>query len=65
MKPVCRWEKDTRYYEVHIGRDLWGEWGLARIRGRSETALEQLAAVAKRRTRRGYVLINESPNRFR
>lgn len=25
-----RWEKGTRYYEVHLHQDLWGEWLLTR-----------------------------------
>lgn len=23
---MARWENDTRWYEAHIQRDLWGQW---------------------------------------
>ncbi len=29
-----RWEKEARYYEVHLQKDPWDEWVLTRIRGR-------------------------------
>jgi hypothetical protein len=29
-----RWEKATRYYEVYLHPDLWGDWVLTRIWGR-------------------------------
>jgi predicted DNA-binding WGR domain protein len=69
-RPLRRhWEKDTRYYEVHVEPDLWGHWVLTRVWGRRGTALGQvrripcgdyaealakLAAVARQRARRGY-----------
>lgn len=37
-----RWEKNTRYYEVHVEPDLWGEWVLTRVWGRRGTALGQM-----------------------
>lgn len=44
-----RWEKATalgvRYYEVDLGRDLWGEWRLARAWGRRGTRLGQVRVV--------------------
>ena len=64
-----RWEKGTRYYEVYLHQDLWGEWVLTQAWGRCGTALgrivhhpcvsyeegcEQLAAVQARREQRGY-----------
>ena len=64
-----RWEKGTRYYEAHIGQDLWGGWVLTRVWGRRnsplgrispvpcrsyEEALWKLAMVTKQRERRGY-----------
>ena len=67
-----RWERDTRYYEVHVHQDLWGEWVVTRVWGRRASALgqirhrpcgsyaaarEQLARVAKQRKGRGYALV--------
>lgn len=64
-----RWEKETRYYEVHLQRDLWGGWVLTRIWGRRGSpmgqvrrvpcasyaeAVKQLTVVHSRRKRRGY-----------
>jgi len=64
-----RWEKETRYYEVHLQQDLWGGWVLTRIWGRRGSpmgqirrvpcasyaeAMKQLAAVRSQRQRRGY-----------
>lgn len=64
-----RWEKETRYYEVHLQQDLWGSWVLTRIWGRRGTALgqirpvpcasyaeaiRQLTVVQGQRKRRGY-----------
>lgn len=70
---VC-WVKATRYYEVHLHPDLWGQWIVTRIWGRSGTALgrrvnvpclsyqdglQQVAAVRDRRRQRGYRLVRE------
>ena len=30
-----RFESGTRYYELHLQQNLWGEWELLRIFGRS------------------------------
>ncbi len=30
-----RFERGTRYYELHLQQDLWGGWELLRIFGRS------------------------------
>jgi predicted DNA-binding WGR domain protein len=64
-----RWEKETRYYEVHLQQDLWGSWVLTRIWGRRGSpmgqvrrapfasyaeAMKQLAVVRSQRQRRGY-----------
>jgi predicted DNA-binding WGR domain protein len=64
-----RREKGTRYYEVHLHQDLWGEWVLTRVWGRRGTQLgrmvhnpcasyddgcELLTAVQARRERRDY-----------
>lgn len=37
-----RWEKDTRYYELRLQQDLWGDWVLLRVWGRKDTALGQI-----------------------
>jgi len=67
-----RWEKETRYYEVHVVQDLWGDWVLTRIWGRRGSAigqirrapcesyteaLAQLARLEKRRAQRGYARV--------
>lgn len=67
-----RWEKDSRYYEVHVVQDLWGEWVLTRIWGQRGTAMGQirrvpcesyaealtkLAQMEKRRAQRGYAAV--------
>jgi predicted DNA-binding WGR domain protein len=64
-----RWERGTRYYEVHLHQDLWGDWVLTQVWGRHGTELgrimrtpcasyeegcERLAAVQAWRERRGY-----------
>lgn len=64
-----RWEKETRYYEVHLQQDLWGTWVLTRIWGRRGSpmgqvrripcasyaeAMKQLAAVRSQRKKREY-----------
>jgi predicted DNA-binding WGR domain protein len=66
-----RWVKDTRYYELHIDQDLWGEWVFIRWWGRRGSAmgqarrlpcasyaeaLDKLAAAQSLRERRGYTL---------
>jgi predicted DNA-binding WGR domain protein len=40
-----RWEKETRYYEVHIHQDLWGGWVLTRIWGRRNSPMGQMRRV--------------------
>ena len=69
----ARWEKDTRYYELRVQQDLFGNWLLTRVWGRKGSALGQIwhelcenypAGIAKfnqaevRREQRGYRLIN-------
>lgn len=64
-----RWEKESRYYEIHLQQDLWGDWVLTRIWGRRGSptgqitrvpcrsyrdAAELLASVCSQRKRRGY-----------
>lgn len=72
------WTKPTRYYyEVHLAPDLWGQWMVTRIWGRTGTALgrrmsipcasyqeglQQVAAVKARRRQRGYLLTEEVVN---
>ncbi|MFN5744899.1 MAG: WGR domain-containing protein [Methylococcaceae bacterium] len=65
-----RWERDTRYYELHLRQDLWGDWLLTRVWGRRGTSLGQIRHVhyadygegasqyadsIKQRSKRGYV----------
>ena len=72
-----RWEKATRYYEAYVDQDLWGGWVLTRVWGRRGTrlgqirrapfgsyaeALDQLAAVAERREKRGYAPVGIRPS---
>ena len=67
-----RWERGTRYYEVYLHQDLWGDWVLTQVWGRRGTALgrvvhapcasyedgcERLASVQVRREQRGYKVL--------
>jgi hypothetical protein len=73
-----RWinEEKARYYEVHLVRDLFGEWTLiacwgalgSRRGGLRRTGvasypdgLAQMTAIGKRRRRRGYVSVVDHP----
>jgi predicted DNA-binding WGR domain protein len=64
-----RWEKETRYYQVDLCQDLWGQWVVVKRWGRRGTALGQtrrvpcgshadalnlLARIQRRRRQRGY-----------
>jgi hypothetical protein len=68
---TLRWTRGTRYFRVHLEQDLWSGWLLTLVNGRNgsrlgraratptesiETALQTLAAIAKRRRQRGYEL---------
>jgi hypothetical protein len=70
---TLRWIRGTRYYRVHLEQDLWHNWLLTQVNGRRasslgrirslpssniETALLDLAAIAKRRRIRGYELMS-------
>lgn len=70
-----RWERDTRYYELHLRQDLWGDWMLTRVWGRRGTALGQIrhehysdyyeaasqyTRYLKQRGRRGYIAVLSS-----
>jgi hypothetical protein len=70
---TLRWTRGTRYFRVHLEQDLWHQWLLTQVNGRTgsrlgryratpsasiEDALVQLAAVAKRRRQRGYELMS-------
>jgi hypothetical protein len=70
---TLRWTRGTRYFRVHLEQDLWHQWLLTQVNGRSgsrlgrhratpaasiEDALFQLAAVAKRRRQRGYQIMS-------
>jgi len=37
-----RWERDTRYYELRVQQDLFGNWLLTRVWGRRGSALGQI-----------------------
>ena len=39
---ASRWERDTRYYELHLRQDLFGDWVLTRVWGGKGTALGQI-----------------------
>ena len=70
-----RWEKDSRYYELWVQQDLWGQWLLTRVWGRRGTALGQIrhelcesyaegltkyAEAENKRAKRGYESVNAS-----
>ena len=67
-----RWERETRYYELHLRQDLWGDWLLTRVWGRRGSSLGQIrhehypnygegaikyANSIKQRGKRGYIQI--------
>jgi predicted DNA-binding WGR domain protein len=71
-----RWEKGSRYYEAYVHQDLWGAWVLTRSWGRRRTRLgrtvhlaclsypdarDRLAALDRRRMRRGYTIVSAIP----
>jgi hypothetical protein len=68
---TLRWVRGSRYYRVHLEQDLWRSWLLTKVNGRIgtrlgrarsqqasslETALLELAVIAKRRREHGYEL---------
>jgi hypothetical protein len=72
-----RFERGTRYYQLHLEQDLWGAWILTRVNGRRnsrlgralmtwpdsfEAGLLALAETAKRRRLRGYTLTANGPH---
>jgi len=74
MSPIQRrWERGTRYYQVEVCQDLWGEWVVVQQWGRRGTALGQarrvpcaayadalslLARIQQRRIQHGYCAIS-------
>ena len=69
-----RRERDSRYYELLVQQDLWGQWLLTRVWGRRGSALGQIrhdlcenqaaglvkyAEAEVRRVKRGYHSIVE------
>jgi len=67
-----RWERGTRYYQVDVCQDLWGQWVLIQRWGRRGTALGQtrrvpcdayadalslLARIQRQRVQRGYCAV--------
>ena len=69
---TARWEKDTRYYQAVLHKDLFGwvvvkRWGgIGRSSGQQRvlpcedyaSALVEYEKIKKRRLTRGYVLVN-------
>jgi hypothetical protein len=68
---TLRWTRGTRYFRAHLEQDLWSTWVVTHVNGRInsplgrarsipaatiESALLELAAIAKRRRQRGYTL---------
>jgi predicted DNA-binding WGR domain protein len=41
-----RWERGTRYYQVDVCQDLWGQWVLIQRWGQRGTALGQTRRVS-------------------
>lgn len=67
-----RFERESRYYRLHLEQDLWGTWCLTRVHGRRNNPLGRsfttvepsfpeacaaLTAAFARRRRRGYRLV--------
>ncbi len=40
-----RWEKCSRYYELYLARDLFGQWVVTRCWGRRNSALGQVRHI--------------------
>jgi cytochrome b len=66
----------ARYYQVHLDRDLFGDWTLRKVwggigssRGRMhntgvpsyDEGVEQIREIAKRRGQRGYECVSRPP----
>jgi len=75
MPPGSPRERDTRYYELHLRQDLFGDWVLTRVWGGRGTALGRIrqelsesytagvarhAAAEKVRMKRGYWVVGNS-----
>lgn len=46
MVPICqRWEKGSRYYQIDVCLDLWGEWTLIQQWGRCNSRLGQSRSI--------------------
>ncbi len=53
-----RWERGTRYYEVYLHQDLWGDWVLTQVWGRRGTELGRMVhtpALPVRRAASGWL----------
>jgi hypothetical protein len=53
-----RWQRGTRYYEVHLHQDLWGDWVLTQVWGRRGTELGRMVqppALPMRRAASGWL----------
>jgi len=66
----------SRYYRVHLDRDLFGDWTLRKVWGGIDSSggrmhntgvpsydegVEQIREIAKRRCQRGYECVSRSP----
>jgi hypothetical protein len=75
-----RFERGTRYYQLHLEQDLCGSWILTRVNGRRnsrlgralmtwphsfDSGLSALAESAKRRRLRGYTLAANGPSHLK
>jgi hypothetical protein len=66
---TVRFERESRYYRLHLQQDLWGQWCVIAVNGRTNSplgrartlwagdrgkALELIGSSAVRRRKRGY-----------
>jgi hypothetical protein len=43
-----RFERGTRYYQLHLERNIWGGWILTRVSGRRNTRLSRALLTSAR-----------------
>ncbi|RMD59543.1 WGR domain-containing protein [Candidatus Parcubacteria bacterium] len=71
----ARWHKGTRYYELRVQQDLWGDWTISRIWGQRgsrlgsmkiepydslEQAMRRYEELSKQRARKGYEMVRQN-----
>ena len=56
---IIRWEKDTRYYQVLLQKDLFGSWCLTRIWGKRNSALGQVRHLPVSSYQEGLIKISQ------